>query len=72
MDKLTNMSREELFSLVEEKVNEVFLAYQEANDIESGDISPEDAFRLDEVQEELTELIINVCEKNRNQPLQER
>lgn len=64
MGKLV-MNRESLCELIDIKLNEVFLAYQKANGIESGDISPEDAFSLDELQEKMTDLIISVCEKNK-------
>lgn len=59
------MNRKELLEFIDEKMNEVFLAYQKANGIESGDISPEDAFSLDELQEQVADLIISVCEKNK-------
>lgn len=54
------MNRNELYNLIEEKINDVFLGYQKANGIESGDISPMQSLRLDELQEKLTDLIMEV------------
>ena len=34
------MDRKTLYSLVEARINDIFLEYQTANDIKSGDISP--------------------------------
>lgn len=54
------MDRKELLKLIEEKTDDVFLKYQEKNDIKSGDISPGQALRLDELQNELAELVMHV------------
>lgn len=59
------MNRDELYLLVAEKVNEIFLAYQVSNEITTGDIHPMDALQLDAVQEKLTDLVISVCEYNK-------
>ena len=47
--------------LVHDKINEVFLEYQKANHITNGDIHPEDALELDDIEEALEELIERVC-----------
>lgn len=54
------MNREILYNLVEERINDIFLEYQKQNDIKSGDITPVQALRLEELQNELTDLIMNV------------
>ena len=54
------MDRKELLKLIEEKTDDVFLEYQEKNDIKSGDISPEQALRLEELQNELADLVMHV------------
>ena len=59
------MTRLELLSLVDEKINEAFLAYQQSEGIMVGDISPDDSFAIDELSEKLTALIISSMEKNR-------
>lgn len=56
------MNRETLYNLVEERINDIFLEYQTANNIKSGDISPVQALRLEELQNELADLIMNVGE----------
>ena len=48
--------------LIHEKINEVFLEYQKANNITSGDIQPFDVMRLEHIEEALEELIVRVCE----------
>ena len=59
------MTRLELLSLVDEKINEAFLAYQQSEGIMVGDISPDDSLAIDELSEKLTALIISSMEKNR-------
>lgn len=54
------MDKKELLELIEEKTDDVFLEYQEKNDIKSGDISPEQALRLEELQNELADLVMHV------------
>lgn len=50
-----------LSNLVDVRIDEIFLEYQEENGIESGDISPEDALDLDHLKDKLKQLIIKVC-----------
>ena len=59
------MNRETLYNLVEEKINDIFLEYQAANDIKSGDITPLQALQLEELQNKLTDLIMNVRSENK-------
>lgn len=56
------MDREQLLELISEKVDEIFLEYQNENDITDGDIHPYDALRLDYIMEELANLIEHVGE----------
>ena len=49
--------------LIDERINEVFLEYQEANNIISGDIHPEDAVELDNFEDALAEFVERVCAK---------
>ena len=58
------MEREELLQIIDDKVNDIFLAYQEAEDIESGDITPEEKMRLDAIIENLCDCVIESMEKN--------
>ena len=58
------MEREELLRIIDDKVNDIFLAYQEAEDIESGDITPEEQMRLDAIIENLCDCVIESMEKN--------
>ena len=50
-----------LTKLIDVRVDEIFLEYQEENGIESGDISPEDALDLDHLKDKLKQLILRVC-----------
>lgn len=54
------MSKEELYALIEEKVNDIFYDYQTVNGIDNGDISPLHSLKLEEIQNDLAELIIEV------------
>lgn len=58
------MNRAELYAIVEGKVDEMFLAYQNAHNIQHGDIYPTEALVLDDLQEKLTDLIISVNQHN--------
>lgn len=59
------MNRETLYNLVEERINDIFIEYQAANDIKSGDITPLQALQLEELQNKLTDLIMNVGSENK-------
>ncbi len=54
-----------LKELIEEKVDQIFLAYQNANGITNGDIEPMDALKLDHIEEMLKSHIEYVCEKQK-------
>ena len=54
------MTKEELLRLIESSVNDIFLKYQQANNIKSGNITPLQSLRLDDLQENLADLIIDV------------
>ena len=47
--------------LIHDKIDEIFLEYQKANNIISGDIEPLDALQLEQIEESLCELIERVC-----------
>ena len=53
----------DLSALIHDKINEIFLAYQEANNIESGDIAPLEALELEEIEESLETLIKSIYER---------
>ena len=61
------MDRKKLLELIEEKTDDVFLEYQEKNDIKSGDISPEQALKLEELQNELADLVMHVGNRQEEQ-----
>ena len=50
-----------LKELISAKINEIFLEYQEANNIPNGDIDPWEAAQLDRIEESLEQLIRRVC-----------
>ena len=56
------MDKAQLLELIEEKFDEIFLEYQNANGIQNGDIHPYDALRLDYIKEELADHIERVGE----------
>ncbi len=49
-----------LKQLIHDKIDEIFLELQDANNINDGGIYPLDALRLEEIEEELAELITRV------------
>ena len=57
------MDKQQLLELIDEKVDEIFLAYQNANGITDGGIEPFDALHLDQLKEKLAEHVIQVCAK---------
>jgi hypothetical protein len=50
-----------LKQLIHDKIDEIFLTYQQANNIISGDIEPLDALQLEQIEESLCKLIERVC-----------
>lgn len=54
------MDRKTLYNLLEERINDIFLEYQNANEIKSGDISPLQALQLENIQNQLADLIMEV------------
>lgn len=49
-----------LKELIHDKIDEIFLQLQDANNIADGGIYPLDALRLEEIEEELAELVERV------------
>ena len=47
------MDRKELYNLIESEIDDIFLKYQIANKIKSGDITPMQSLRLEKLQNEL-------------------
>ena len=50
-----------LKQLIHDKIDEIFLQLQDANNIIDGGINPLDGLRLEEIEDELAELIERVC-----------
>lgn len=59
------MNRDKLYNIVEDKINEIFSEYQIANGIKTGDISPMQLLKLHDIENQLTDLIIEVGEDNK-------
>lgn len=58
--------REQIFELLNEKVNEVYLHFQEELNIVYGDITVEQLYRQNEILEDLAELIDSVLTMEMN------
>lgn len=58
------MDKSELLGLINAKVNELFYEYQMGNNIQYGDISPEDVMVLQEMEDQLADFIIDVSNGN--------
>lgn len=55
------MDRTELLKLIEENISSIYKKYQDANKIETGDISPENDLKLDAIKNLLADLITDTC-----------
>ena len=53
----------DLREVIHDKINEIFLAYQEAHGIESGDLSPYEAFKVMEIEDSIEVIIKHIYEK---------
>lgn len=51
-------TEDDVISNVSDKIRDAFFEYQKDMGIESGDISPEDAYRLDVIEKEIAEIIM--------------
>lgn len=51
-------TEDDVISDVGDKIRDAFFNYQEAMGIQSGDIAPEDAVRLDEIEKEIAQIIM--------------
>lgn len=54
------MNRTELLELIDTKMNKLFNEYQKSNNIQYGDISPENVMELQGIENQLTDFIIDV------------
>lgn len=52
------MKKEELMDIIDNKVNEIFFAYQKECGIETGDISPWHSLILEDIEKQLANLIL--------------
>ena len=59
------MTKKELKNLIDNKIDEIYYAYQTSEHINSGDITPDDMFKLDDIEDQLTDLIIKSMEHNK-------
>lgn len=59
------MTKKELMVLIDNRINEVYFHYQNAENIESGDILPDDAIAIGNLEEQLADLIIKSMEHNK-------
>lgn len=59
------MNKEGLRVTLQKHIDEVFLEFMNDNDIKTGDITPLQTLDLDTKLDDLTELIFEVCEQNR-------
>ena len=60
MEINTDKLKSDVWNDLQEKVNEVYLKYQERLYIKTGDISPLDHLKQDEIVNDLAQMITNV------------
>ena len=58
------MTREQLKSLVDDKIDDAFVEYFDSMDIQSGDITPLQTIELDKLEDELVNFILRIAEQN--------
>ena len=51
------MEKSKVLQKIDDKINEIFLECQEELNIKYGDILPDEAFKLEELEEKLADLI---------------
>lgn len=59
-----NKTTFDLREVIHDKINEIFNAYQEAHGIESGDLSPYEAFKVMEIEDSIETIIKYIYERN--------
>ena len=60
------MEENMIYSMLDDKIEDIFIEMQKAFDITSGDISPEDQYDLMQKESEISALIANVLRKQMN------
>ena len=61
----SKLDRKLLEKIVEVKIQDIFVEYQNQQGITSGDISPQDTLYLDTIIDSLVNCIYEICDKNR-------
>ena len=56
------MDRTELSKIIDANISKIYKKYQDANKIETGDISPEDDLKLAVIKKSLANLIMGICD----------
>ena len=56
------MDKTELSKIIDANISKIYKKYQDANQIETGDISPEDDLKLAVIKKSLANLIMGICD----------
>ena len=59
------MKKEDVYNLIGDRLNEMFWEVMKESGINSGDIAPDDALKLDSIQNELTDMVLKVVNYNK-------
>lgn len=52
--------KEKIYNLIDGKIQDVFLEMQEELNIKYGDITPPEAYALETIEQEMTDLIVTI------------
>ena len=61
------MTRETIKAMLQTDIDELFYEYQESIGVQTGDISPLQALRLENIEDEIVDLIIQIGEQNKGE-----
>ncbi|MCR2050916.1 hypothetical protein NSB25_27220 [Acetatifactor muris] len=60
------MIRDLIIMIIDDKIDEISSECHRIEGITSGDVAPDEAFRLDILKEEMTDLIYDILERQKN------
>ena len=58
------MNKNDIYNLIGDRLNEMFWEVMKESGVNAGDIAPDDALKLESIQNELTDLIEKVTNYN--------
>lgn len=66
------MIKDLIVMIIDDKIDEIFNECHRIEGITSGDVAPDEAFRLDILKEEMIDLIYDILERQKNDSINEK